>query len=108
MAFPLLPVNLNAPPAIAPIAPPPAPAPITTGAPTGGEAFQQVFSEAIAKVENFGNIATKSVENFLSGEGEELHTMAIKSQQAELSFDLFLQVRNKIVSAYQEVMRMQV
>ncbi len=32
----------------------------------------------------------------------------MKTQEAELSFDMFLQVRNKIVSAYQEVMRMQV
>jgi len=37
-----------------------------------------------------------------------LHQVAIKTQQAELSFDLFMQVRNKVISAYQEVMRMQV
>jgi flagellar hook-basal body complex protein FliE len=34
--------------------------------------------------------------------------VALASQRAELEFDLFLQVRNKVVSAYQEVMRMQV
>ena len=34
--------------------------------------------------------------------------MALATQQAELSFQLFLQVRNKIISAYQEVMQMQV
>jgi flagellar hook-basal body complex protein FliE len=33
--------------------------------------------------------------------------VALATQQAELAFDLFLQVRNKVVSAYQEVMRMQ-
>ena len=48
-----------------------------------------------------------SVERFLSGEGEELHTTILATQQAELSFDLFLQARNKVVSAYQEIMRMQ-
>jgi flagellar hook-basal body complex protein FliE len=32
----------------------------------------------------------------------------MKTQEAELSFDLFMQVRNKIVSAYEEVMKMQV
>ena len=48
-----------------------------------------------------------SVERFLSGEGEELHTTILATQRAELSFDLFLQVRNKVVSAYQEIMRMQ-
>ena len=44
---------------------------------------------------------------FLSGEGEDLHTTILATQQAELSFDLFLQMRNKVVSAYQEIMRMQ-
>jgi flagellar hook-basal body complex protein FliE len=47
------------------------------------------------------------VERFLSGEGEELHQTVMATQQAELSFELFLQARNKVVSAYQEIMRMQ-
>ncbi len=74
----------------------------------GGAAFQSAFTDAIQKVESFNQNASASVNNFLSGEGEELHDVAIKTQEAEMSFDLFLQVRNKIVSAYQEVMRMQV
>jgi flagellar hook-basal body complex protein FliE len=48
------------------------------------------------------------VNSFLSGEGEELHHVAIAAQQAELSFQLFMQVRNKIVTAYNQVMQMQV
>jgi flagellar hook-basal body complex protein FliE len=44
----------------------------------------------------------------LSGEGEELHQVALATKQAELTFDLFMQVRNKVVAAYDEVMRMQV
>ena len=39
--------------------------------------------------------------------GRELHTTILAAQRAELSFDLFLQARNKVVSAYQEIMRMQ-
>ena len=48
------------------------------------------------------------MDRFLNGEGEEIHKVALASQQADLSFQLFLQMRNKVVSAYQEVMRMQV
>ena len=59
-------------------------------------------------MEAFQANADKSVTNFLSGEGEELHQVALKTQQADLSFQLFMQVRNKVVSAYQEVMRMQI
>jgi flagellar hook-basal body complex protein FliE len=77
------------------------------GASHGGGAFQDVLSTAINTVEAFGNNASASVERFLSGEGEELHTTVLATQQAELSFEMFLQARNKVVSAYQEIMRMQ-
>jgi flagellar hook-basal body complex protein FliE len=97
---PILPVNLNIP--VVPAVPP------ATAAPTGGAAFQSVFTDAVSSVQNSSQNAQTSINSFLSGEGEEIHQVALKSQQAELSFDLFLQVRNKMVSAYQEVMRMQV
>jgi flagellar hook-basal body complex protein FliE len=101
---PILPVNLNIPPiATSGIA-----SAASGGATPGGASFQSAFNDAINTVENFGQNASSSINNFLSGEGEELHDVAMKTQEAELSFDLFLQVRNKIVSAYQEVMRMQV
>lgn len=97
---PILPVNLNAPPILDPSSP--------SGPSSGSDAFSAVFADAVQKVEDYRLAAQDSVNKFLSGEGEELHTIAIKSQQAELSFDLFMQVRNKVVSAYQSVMSMQV
>jgi flagellar hook-basal body complex protein FliE len=60
------------------------------------------------KVGSISDEATKSVENFLSGEGEDLHKTMLATQRADLAGELFLQVRNKVVAAYQEVMRMQV
>ena len=74
----------------------------------GAGGFQDVLSSAIQKVEAIGQNASLSVERFLTGEGEELHTTILATQQAELSFDLFLQARNKVVNAYQEIMRMQI
>ncbi len=47
------------------------------------------------------------MQKFLTGENEELHTTVLAAQKAEIAFDLGLQVRNKVVSAYQEIMRMQ-
>ena|ERR1700676_1042270 len=78
------------------------------GGASGGSAFQSVLTDAISKVESFQNNATDSVNKFLSGEGEELHTVALATQQADMSFQLFMQVRNKIVTAYNQVMQMQV
>lgn len=96
---------------VAPIAPISAPAlaePLTSAAtPASGGSFQDVFASAVQSVEAFGQNANASVGRLLSGEGEELHTTVLATQQAELSFELFMQMRNKVVSAYQEIMRMQ-
>ena len=67
-----------------------------------------MLGDAISKVESFQNNADNSVNKFLSGEGEELHKVALATQQADLSFQLFMQVRNKVVTAYNQVMQMQV
>ena len=73
-----------------------------------GGAFQSVLTDAISKVESFQNNAAKTVNNFLNGEGEEIHHVALATQQADLSFQMFMQVRNKVVAAYNQVMQMQV
>ena len=97
MAAPILPISHVALPAeIRPV-----------GQPTSAGSFQDVFASAIQTVEAQGQNASASVQRFLSGEGEELHTTILATQQAELSFELFLQAKNKVVSAYQEIMRMQ-
>jgi flagellar hook-basal body complex protein FliE len=77
-----------------------------SGAREGG-GFRAVFEGAIRQVENTRHQGAQAVEKFLSGEGEELHTTVMATQRAELAFELFLQVRNKVVQAYQEIMRMQ-
>ena len=81
---------------------------IQSGATSTGAGFSSVLTDAISKVESFQNNATASVNKFLSGEGEELHKVALATQQADLSMQLFMQVRNKVVTAYNQVMQMQV
>ena len=98
-----MPVSFNPVAAVPPLAPDP-----ISPAPGGGTGFQGVLENAIASVETTRNAGSQAVENFLSGEGGELHSTILAVQRASLSFDLFLQVRNKVVSAYQEIMRMQV
>ncbi len=70
-------------------------------------AFQATLENAIDRVEQFRQTADQGVEKFLAGEGDELHGTLLAVERAELSFDLFLQVRNKVVDAYQQVMQMQ-
>jgi len=75
--------------------------------PKSGGDFGSVLADAIGRVNQAQQNSQSSIDKFLSGEDEEVHKVALATQQAALSFDLFLQVRNKVVSAYQEVMRMQ-
>jgi flagellar hook-basal body complex protein FliE len=97
-----------------PISPITAPASVesiarTIQAPGGNRAageFRGLLEGAINSVEQKSNLATQSVERFLSGEGEELHTAMMATQRAGLAFELGLQVRNKVVQAYQQIMQM--
>jgi len=84
-------------------------APVDASSAAGGTgAFQSMLQGMIGGVEQSQTQAQQAAQNFLSGGDEELHSVALAAQRADLQFNLFLQVRNKAVSAYQEVMRMQV
>ena len=80
---------------------------LSAGTPASGTGdFQSLLANAIGGVERLRGDAGKTVERFLAGDGEEVHTVALATQRAELAFETFLQVRNKVVSAYQEIMKM--
>jgi flagellar hook-basal body complex protein FliE len=78
----------------------------TTSSATG--AFRSMLEGMIGRVDQSQMQAQQAAESFLTGGNEELHSVALASQRAGLQFDLFLQVRNKAVQAYQEIMKMQV
>jgi flagellar hook-basal body complex protein FliE len=69
--------------------------------------FSDLISSSIGTVEQARANANNAAQQFLSGENEDLHTVAIAEQKAEITSSLFLQLRNKAVSAYQEIMKMQ-
>jgi flagellar hook-basal body complex protein FliE len=100
MSSPITPVQMISMPQTAP-----AEAASSAG---GTGAFQSMLEGMIGKVEQTHTQANQAVQNFLNGGDEELHSVALAAQRADLQFNLFLQVRNKAVSAYQEIMRMQI
>ncbi len=73
-----------------------------------GGGFGKTMTDALESVGALQNTAHASAESFMNGETEEIHKVALDQQKAALSLDLFLQVRNKVVNAYQEIMKMQV
>jgi flagellar hook-basal body complex protein FliE len=72
----------------------------------GGGDFGSALKSAIQGVDQYQQDANASIQQFLKGNGE-LHNVALATQRAEMALDLGLQVRNKVVSAYQEIMKMQ-
>ncbi len=72
----------------------------------GGASFQSFIESAIRSVGEKQAEATHSTEQFLKGEDKDVHSVLLDVQRADLAFEFFLQVRNKVVQAYQEIMRM--
>ena len=73
---------------------------------TGGD-FHSLFEDAVRRVDEYQKDAAQSIDKVMSGESEEVHKTILAAQRAELSLEFFLQMKNKAVQAYQEVMRMQ-
>jgi flagellar hook-basal body complex protein FliE len=77
-----------------------------TGSSAPGISFADVFGNAVNQVENAQQTAKSAAMDLLAGGTGDVHSVALASQRAELSLELFQQVRNKFVSAYQEIMKM--
>ncbi len=75
----------------------------------GGADFAQVLKSSIDQVNNAQKQASQMAENLAAGDSEQnLHEVMVALQTASISFQEMVQVRNRLVSAYQDVMNMQV
>ncbi|MCH8156362.1 MAG: flagellar hook-basal body complex protein FliE [Nitrospinae bacterium] len=79
-----------------------------TGKSEGGPSFADTLTESLNKVNDLQKEADKAIEDFATGKTRNIHETMIAVNKADLAFRLTMQVRNKIVEAYQEVMRTQV
>ena len=71
-----------------------------------GENFGEMFSKLIESVSEAQKESHHLEAAMLAGEPVELHQVMIKAEQAGVSMDLLLEIRNKLMSAYTELMRM--
>ena len=69
--------------------------------------FLETLETAIDQVQQLQSQADAKVESLLKGNGTDVHSAMIAVEKADLSFQLMMQVRNKIVQAYQEISRLQ-
>ncbi|MCA9319411.1 MAG: flagellar hook-basal body complex protein FliE [Planctomycetes bacterium] len=82
--------------------------PATTSQDPGTSDFGKVFEGLIRETSGAQQVADDSVRKLVAGETDDVHQVMIAMSKADLSFRMMLEVRNKLVDAYQEVMRMQV
>lgn len=72
------------------------------------QSFGEFLKSAIDNVNELQNQSDVQIRKFLAGEGPDIHTVILAVNKADLSFQLMMQIRNKLVQAYQELMRIQV
>ena len=70
-----------------------------------GKTFGESLMSLVESVEQTGGEANTAVSNMLDKSGD-VHEAMIALQRAEMSLQLTVQIRNKLVSAYQDIMRM--
>lgn len=75
---------------------------------TQGPGFNEVLKNAIKEVSGLEKDADDAVQELVSGGETNIHEAMIALQKADISFKVLMEVRDKILSAYKEVMRMQV
>ena len=73
-----------------------------------GAAFTDILSNAMQEAQAADTAVQADTLRLLSGDITDIHTATIQAQKAELSLNLAIQIRNKVIDAYNEVMRMQV
>jgi flagellar hook-basal body complex protein FliE len=80
---------------------------VSTPTPSKPTCFSKLLNEAIQQVNDVEKGSQGELQKFLSNESD-LHSVMIALEKADLSFQVMMQVRNKIISAYQEIMKSQV
>jgi flagellar hook-basal body complex protein FliE len=69
--------------------------------------FAGTLSSAMQQVNDLQGAAEQKVTDLIAGNGQDIHAVALSVERASMAFDLMLQVRNKVVGAYQEISKLQ-
>jgi flagellar hook-basal body complex protein FliE len=81
---------------------------VQEGENSGGKSFMEHLKESIAEVNQSQKVAESMATDIATGKSQDIHETMLAATQADLSFSLMVQVRNKALEAYQEIMRMPV
>lgn len=73
-----------------------------------GGGFGDMLKQAVGKVNEAQNQADFSVQRAISGQETDVHRVMIAQEEAAMTFELLMEVRNKLMDAYQQIMQMQI
>jgi flagellar hook-basal body complex protein FliE len=79
-----------------------------SGSGPSGDTFGSLVKNSLESLDGSQKSAEQEIAKAVTGESPDLHKTIIALQTADLKFQLGLQVRNKLIGAYEEIMRMQV
>ncbi len=74
----------------------------------GGASFKNVLNGYLKETNEMQNSADESLSKLIRGDTDNVHEVMLAMSKADVSFKMMVEVRNKLVEAYKEVMRMQV
>jgi flagellar hook-basal body complex protein FliE len=100
--------GLNPSALISPISPNTVGAGGASGAAGANGSFGSVVRDAVESLDQTQKASAQEIAKAVTGESPDLHRTIIALQTADLGFQFALQVRNKVINAYEEIMRMQV
>ena len=70
--------------------------------------FADTLKEMINQVDELQKVSGQSTKDFIAGKNIDLHEVMAAGQEAQLSFQFMMEMRNKLLEAYQEINRMPV
>ena len=100
-------LNLNQLSSIQPIGEAGKAMPKTAGLMEDGASFGDLLKQAMQEVDAAQHTAQQEARNLMTGEATDMHSAILAVQKADVSFQMMMAVRSKLIDAYREVMRMQ-
>ena len=72
------------------------------------DSFGQVLKQSLGEVNQLQNEADQAIDALATGQNTDIHNTMIAMEKADVAFRLLMQIRNKVITAYETIMRMQV
>ena len=72
------------------------------------ENFSEIMNKALDAVDIANKNAVNNSQSLLTGQSQQLHSVVLAAEKADIALQMTMQIRNKALDAYQEIMRMQI